>query len=75
MRFKPWKCPECGQPAKGTLETIPGLALLTFDDDGQAEYDGETDIDWNNQATLHDDASRDMLECPDGHQWPAERED
>lgn len=73
MRFSPWKCPECGQAAKGTLETIPGLALLIFDDDGQATYAGETEIDWDSQATQHDEAGRVLLQCPDGHQWPAVR--
>jgi hypothetical protein len=75
MRFKPWKCPECGQPAKGTVDTIPGLALLAFDGEGNAEYDGETKVDWDNQTTRHDEAGHDLLECPAGHQWPAERED
>lgn len=75
MRFKPWKCPECGQPAKGTVDLIPGLALLTFDDDGHAEYEGETEVNWNNQATRHDQAGNEILECPAGHQWPAEREE
>jgi hypothetical protein len=54
---------------------IPGLALLTFGADGQAEYDGETEVDWNNQVTQHDDAGNDLLECPAGHQWPARRDD
>ena len=71
MRFSPWKCPECGEAAKGTLETIASLALLMFDDDGQAEYAGETELDWNSQATRHDEAGNTVLECPAGHQWPA----
>lgn len=75
MRFTPWKCPECGQPAKGTLETVPGLALLTFDDDGKAEYDGETKIDWDGQESQQDECGRSLLECHAGHQWPATRED
>jgi len=75
MRFTPWKCPECGQTAKGTLETVPGLALLVFDDSGDADYEGETVINWNNQASQHDETGRDILECPEGHQWPAEREE
>jgi len=54
---------------------IPGLALLTFDAEGHAEYDGETEVDWNNQATQRDEAGNDLLECPAGHQWSAERED
>jgi hypothetical protein len=75
MRFTPWKCPECGQPAKGTVEAVPGLALLTFDDEGQAEYASETEIDWNNQTSQHDAAGNDLLECHNGHQWPAKREE
>ena len=43
--------------------------------DGNAEYAGETEMDWNNQATQHDDAGNDLLECPAGHQWPAKRKD
>jgi hypothetical protein len=72
MRFKPWKCPECGQPAAGALETVPGLALLVFDDGGQAQYEGETKIDWNGQATCRDESGKAALECPAGHRWPAE---
>jgi len=71
MRFSPWKCPECSEAAKGTLETIAGLALLMFDDDGHAEYAGETELDWNSQITRHDEAGNALLECPAGHQWPA----
>lgn len=73
MHFSPWKCPDCGQAAKGTSETINGLALLIFNGDGQAEYAGETEIDWNSQVTRHDEAGNDLLECPAGHQWPAAR--
>ena len=29
MRYDPWRCPQCGEEAKGTLETIPGIARLT----------------------------------------------
>ena len=75
MRFTPWKCPTCGQSAAGTLETVPGLALLVFDDDGQAEYEGETKIDWNGQKTCQDKSGRTILECLSGHQWPANHDD
>lgn len=74
MRFTPWKCPTCGQPACGTLETVSGLALLIFDENGDAEYGGETKIDWNSQTTQHDAAGRTLLECPDGHQWAADED-
>jgi hypothetical protein len=32
-----------------------GLGLLVFDDHGDAEYEGETEIDWNNRATQRDE--------------------
>lgn len=79
MRFNPWKCPECGKPAAGTLETIPGMALLTFDENGEAEYDGETKVYWDGQTTVTkttaelDEAC--LLQCPNGHEWPAEQLD
>ena len=75
MRFTPWKCPRCGQAAAGTQETIPGLALLMFDDDGQAEYSGETTVYWNGQESCWDEFGRAILECPNGHAWSAEHED
>jgi len=75
MRFSPWKCPTCGQPAAGTLETVPGLALLAFDDSGQAGYEGETKLDWNGQVTCRNESGKAILECPAGHQWPADRND
>jgi hypothetical protein len=73
MRFTPWRCPECSEPAAGTLEIVPGLALLVFGDDGHAEYEGETKLDWNGQTTCRDDSGKVVLECPQGHQWPADR--
>jgi hypothetical protein len=75
MRFTPWKCPECGQPAEGTLESTPGLALLIFDEGANAEYEGETKMDWDHQATLRDEEGCVTLECKEGHRWPATRED
>lgn len=73
MHFLPWRCPTCNQPAEGTLETVPGLALLLFDDDGQAEYEGETKLDWNQQATCRDMKGKVTLQCPERHRWQAER--
>jgi len=71
MRFDPWKCPECGDAAKGTLETVPGLALLIIDPDGAADYAGETEMDWDGQRTILDNEGRATLQCPSGHQWQA----
>ena len=50
MQFNPWKCPECDQAATGTVEVIHGLALLIFDEQGNADYAGETKVDWDSQT-------------------------
>ena len=67
MRFDPPTCPECGEYAKGTFETVPGLALLMFDADGEAEYFGQTDMCWDMQTTDLDEQGRATLICPAGH--------
>jgi len=71
MRFQPWRCPVCAQHAKGVLETIPGLALLVFEDNGEAQYAGGTDVCWDGQETVCDQNGQATLVCPEGHQWPA----
>jgi hypothetical protein len=71
MQLNPRKCPECGQPAAGTVEVTRGLALIVFDDDGNADYEGETKIDWDSQTSLVDARGRVTLECSNGHQWQA----
>ena len=71
MKFDRPRCPECGELAWGMLEQVPGLALLLFDEDGRAEYDGETKMFWDDQTTCRDEGGRITLECPNGHRWPA----
>lgn len=71
MRFNSWKCPECDQAAIGTVEIIHGLALLMFDENGDAEYAGETKVDWDSQVSRVDARGQVTLECPNGHQWQA----
>ena len=71
MQFNPLKCPECDQAAAGTVEVIHGLALLIFDEQDNADYAGETKVDWDSQVSLLDACGRVTLECPNGHQWQA----
>lgn len=71
MRLTPYICPTCGGPAEGTLESVPCLALLNFDEDGNAEYVGETTLDWDHKKTNADAYGRVTLECAHGHQWQA----
>ena len=54
---------------------VRGLALLIVDEQGAAEYEGETKIDWDSQVTVADARGRVTLECPGGHQWQADAED
>jgi len=72
MKFTPITCPTCGEPAEGTLDTVPGVALLHVDaQTGEAEYRGETEMWWDDQKTILDSVGRYMLCCPNGHDWPA----
>ena len=75
MKFDPWKCPECGDPAEGTVEMLVGLAELNFNEDGEAEYGGYTEMWWDGQTTVLDDNGRATLRCPQGHEWLAKAED
>ena len=73
MKFKPVTCPKCGKLAKATLDTVPGMALLNIDlDTSEAEYEGTTEICWEDQRTERDSEGRYMLACENGHEWPAE---
>ena len=71
MNDVPWTCPKCGRPARGTLETVPGVARLFFDEHGNAEYLGQTDLCWEAQEAVVAEDGRTMLVCPIGHDWPA----
>jgi hypothetical protein len=69
MRFEKPRCPKCGALAKGTLETIPGVALLRCDAQGQnAEHTGQTDMDWDNQETVRHDGVVTLV-CGCGQEW------
>ena len=75
MEFDVPRCPVCGELARGSLEQVPGLALLLFDEHGKAEYEGETTMFWDDQNTVHDENGRVTLECPAGHRWAARQID
>lgn len=68
MRFAAPACPTCGKQAEGTLETVYGVAVLQFDEEGRAEYAGGTEMDWHSQQTV-DGPGGVTLECPEGHRW------
>jgi hypothetical protein len=69
MRFDPLFCPECGEMARGTLETITGVAEFAVAEDGSVEWSGYTAVDWDAQETVVDDGGNARLVCPSGHEW------
>lgn len=75
MKFGTPKCPTCGELASSTLERILGSAELTFDDDGIAEYTGDTRISWDTQETVEDSEGCVTLACDDGHEWQSRMEE
>ncbi len=72
MRFEPFFCPECGEMARGTLETITGVAEFVVAADGSIEYTGYTNIWWDEQRTVTDAGGYVRLVCPNGHDWAAQ---
>jgi hypothetical protein len=69
MIFDTPRCEICGELAKGTMESLPGVALFVFDKEDTAEYSGETEIWWNDQTTRYDAEGRIALVCPNDHVW------
>lgn len=71
MRLTKPVCPECGGPAVGTCDTIPGIALFSGVDaeSGEADWCGETKVFWDGQVTDRNDAGECLLICGGGHEW------
>jgi hypothetical protein len=63
-----YKSPK-GHAIQGTLDTIPGIALINgIDDKGEPEYMGETDVIWDGQETQVRDGKI-LYVCTEGHEW------
>lgn len=70
MKFHPMHCPQCGEPARGTLDSIPGVAEFTEPAaSGEVEYCGSTDVWWDEQKTERDVQGHFHLICHEGHDW------
>ena len=71
MRFSPDICPSCGKHAIRTIDSVPALALMDRDADGDYEYSNESKMCWDGQTTETDDEGRWLLDCGE-HSWYAE---
>ena len=72
MKFDPCKCPECGEPATHILEEyVAKTGLLKPDEQGEIEFAGGTDIDYES-GTLFEDDEGYVLFCCNHHHWHAE---
>lgn len=70
MKWEQNRCPTCGEPARSTTETVPGEALLQYQVDTDSfEYEGETKIWWDGQASDLDAEGRNCLRCANDHEW------
>lgn len=64
LKFSEPKCPHCGKPVAGVLQTIQGKALVL---DG--EWQGETEVDWDSQQNTVDCTGKVTVNCEGGHEW------
>ncbi len=79
MKVHQMLCPECGEPARGTVEPLSVVAEFagepqTGDD---VEYSGSTEVWWDEQRTVHEEvnladgpAKLPLVCCHNGHAWP-----
>jgi hypothetical protein len=76
MKLEPLHCPECGEPARYTCDTIPGYAILTEPDgNGNVEYIGETKVFWDGQTSNRNADGQIEVSCRDWHTWHARDSD
>ena len=54
MKLTHPKCPECGELAQGAVEVVAGLAQMIVNDDGTWDYEGYTDVWWDEQKGVYE---------------------
>ena len=75
MTITPSVCPECGKQVHGSVDLIPGTAMLEAHEDGTFDYCGETTVHWEGQYSVENEAGLPFVCCEDGHEWGATIED
>ncbi len=64
------RCPECGEPAEGSVDTVPGVALFTeAREDGHVEYSGTTEVCWDGQTSDWRTEHGMLVQCAAAHEW------
>jgi len=80
MEFSQPLCPICNGIARGTLETVTGIAELNFRKgfgmhaSKRADYSGMTDIFWDEQRSI-ERKGKVVLVCHEGHDWLSARKE
>jgi len=76
MLFKTLACPDCGQPARGSLQALTGVSEFSDPDEvtGEVEFSGTTDLNWDEMKTIRQDGGV-VLVCRCGCTWPSREAD
>jgi len=69
MRFAIAVCPTCGGPPEGSVDLIPGTAMLHQNDDGTFDWEGETEVHWDGQYNIAIAPDTMTVQCWQGHEW------
>ena len=70
MRVDPHRCPDCGEPAEGTVDIVPGIAQFgDFTEDGITDWAGGTRMCWDGQMPQTDAQGRTLVQCEHAHDW------
>ena len=70
MKFETMQCPECKERAIGILEQVQCRANIIENKQGEVEYEGETDVWWEEQRPVIKGGNYFLL-CENGHDWPS----
>lgn len=76
MKLSTPLCPTCGEPAIGTYDKIPGIALFGDepDENGEVHFCDQTELDWSGQRTTRGETGKPRVTCDNGHLWESEIE-
>ena len=76
MKLRTPNNPKSGLPAIGTVDRITARAYFAAgNDDGDVQYDGNCDVNWDSQSPVRDDTGRILVFDEDGDEWFTEVDD